>query len=101
MFHCFLEISAVRYKQDVVSAYQFMLLSLSFSDMLNFAATENDEIDPDSVDDGRADGPTCKFGSLTLKRGEKLKIEHHKDYKVLCRCDVPPFVTCSRTPTNE
>ena len=73
-----------------------MHLSHSFSNFLNFTATENDEIDPDSVDNDKTDGPTCKFGNLTLKRGEKLKLEHREDYNVLCRCDVPPFVTCSK-----
>lgn len=63
--------------------------------MSNSTAKESDEIDPESILDDKTNGPVCKFGTLTLKRGEKLKVEHLEFNDIVCRCDVPSFVTCS------
>lgn len=96
MFHFFTKTVAVRSTLDVVSVSYFEF-TYSFNDVSNFTATENDEIDPESISTNKTDGPVCKFGNLALKRGEKLKLEQRENDNVLCRCDVPPFVTCSQT----
>lgn len=57
-------------------------------------ANENDEIESRSKE--KLDGPICKFGNLTLQRGEKLKPQHTTYYYTSCACEIPPTLTCKR-----
>lgn len=71
-------------------AYSFLFL---FS--LLFSADPKDELIPvetalqqNTVDDTQM---TCKFGSLVLKVGEKIKSEK---FCVECSCSIPPMMHC-------
>lgn len=59
-----------------------------------FIASENDEIDQESKLNEITEGLTCKFGKLTLKRGEKLIYTRDKIDQTICTCQIPPFITC-------
>ncbi|XP_034245830.1 kielin/chordin-like protein [Thrips palmi] len=43
-----------------------------------------------------ADAASCKWGSLTLRRGDGLSAPKSGGACETCRCDVPPHVTCNR-----
>lgn len=53
-------------------------------------------IDPKSMsNEDKIEASQCKFGSLTLWRGEKLIDEKDKYHHIVCKCMIPPFITCS------
>lgn len=63
---------------------------------LLFTATDQDAIDeaiaPTSGTDN--DGAVCKFGALSLKRGQAIK---STDKCNKCECSTPPLLTCTKT----
>lgn len=56
----------------------------------DFIASENDVIESRASANEKK---TCKFGRLTLKRGDILQSEDHCSK---CECSVPPYLTCIR-----
>lgn len=56
-----------------------------------FAASKDDAIETHS---DANETLTCKFGELTLKRGDRLKSD---DKCKKCECAIPPFITCIQT----
>lgn len=80
----------------------FIIFGLLFSDyyFFFFIANKNDKIDSKSRSIEESDGSICKFGNLTLRRGEELEPEHTKYYDNLCKCEMPPILTCLRRYYN-
>lgn len=64
--------------------------------VLIIIATEGDAIEENGSKLTRNvdDGAVCKFGSLSLKRGQSLKA---KDKCNTCTCNMPPLLTCTKT----
>lgn len=77
--------------RKTIEQTQFSVYSYSFSTehFLIFLAMKNDSIKSSAR---AGEKKTCKFGKLTLKRGDYLK-SRAKDC-VKCKCAFPPYLTC-------